>query len=291
MLLSEVVFNRALVKTPHPMYDRFWLVSWFVKISPKDLIALWVFPNKDEWEHCTKSKETRRIRDLLMDKYAGDYFVPFKSDNGVYMAAIMSFDYVNKYGNMVNIVGASMTEKSALAAAKKSVEDKGHRWDDNHYSVISMEPRDPSIFRLDPDEDIDAISEGVGSQTLEFADYVNDTVKSEKVRGDFKKLGKALFKDGWEFYRHGHNQIPNLTFSKTENSEDGMRAMTITFPHEGDSHLRQGVVTAKWIGNKRVAQDKVELCHYTYYETAEGINDRWRLQVFKDVLYKSARKM
>ena len=218
MRLNEVVFNRELVKTPHPMYDRFWLVSWFFKISPKDLVALWVFPNKAEWEHCTKSRDTERVRDLIKDKYLGDYLVPFKSDNGVYMAAILSSDYVRRHGNTLNIIGASMTEKSAIAAAKKTIEDKGHRWDDNYYSIISMEPRDPSIFRLDPDEDIDAITEslgGRGKQVMEFSDYMH---RLEQISPDaaeqavhFKKFGAMLFKEGFEYNDTQFSQLRDGT--------------------------------------------------------------------------------
>ena len=144
MLLAEVVFNRELVKTPHPMYERFWLVSW-IKISPKDLKALWIFKNQQEWE---EAKKNYNITSLIMDKYTADYFIWFKSVNGVYCAAIVDYSYVNRHGNSLHILGASFTEKSAWAAAQKSVEANGHRWDPNLYSLISVVPRDPSIFKL-----------------------------------------------------------------------------------------------------------------------------------------------
>ncbi len=288
MLLSEVVFNRELVKTPHPMYSRFWLVSWFVELTEKHIAALWVFPNKEECEYCTQSKETYRIRDLLMDKYSGNYFRPFKSDNGVYMAAILTPSYVDDFGTTLSVVGASFTEKSALAAAKKAIEDKGHVYSPRFIYTVSIVPRDPSIFRLDPDEDIDAITEGIGSQALQFADYVGSTVKKEKVRNDFMKLGKSLFKDGWTFY----NDNGGPRFAKDDDPENAPgNGWAISFPQAHDSHLNSGIVSCLWSGGKINHKQEWELCHYRYHESAEGINERWGLETFKQFLFKAARPL
>lgn len=288
MLLAEIIFNRELIKKEHPMYDRFWLVTWLVQISPKDLIALWVFPNKEEWELCTQSRKTERVRDLIKEKYPGDYFISFKSDNGVHMAAIMSFDYVHRHGNTVSVAGASFTEKSAIGAAKKAVEDKGHHWGENDYSVISVVPRDPAIFKLDPDEDIDTIHESIVSQALMFADYVGETVESEKVRADFMKLGKALFRDGWTFYYDRFS--PRFSKADPSDEQDGVMGWTITFPLKHDApSIRSGLLDTQWSGMKMNSMGEWVLCHYHHRESAESINERWGLETFKQFLYQAAK--
>lgn len=281
MLLAEVVFNRELVKTPHPMYERFWLVSW-IKISPKDMKALWVFKNKEEWE---AAKKNYRVSGLIMDKYAGDYMVSFVSDNGVYCRAVIDYNYVNRHGSSMAILGASFTEKSAWAAAKKAVEDKGHRWDPNMYSLLSIEPRDPSIFKLDPDEDIDAISEGIGADTLRFADYLATTRATPQAKKDMSKLASMLLKRGFELL-----ELHEFGPVRLVNEEDEMAGFgfSFLFPDAKDGHQRQGIVTVAYVVFRENNKGEQAMHRWTGHYSATEILDMG-LDKFMDHARASAR--
>jgi len=134
---------------------------------------------------------------------------------------------------------------------------------------------------------VSEIFENKGEQAMAFAEYLGD-IKSDKVRSDFKKLGTALFKDGWTFFDKPAN---SPRFSKEDDQEASPSGgWSITFPQLSDvSSIRAGVVDSIWSGMKINHKGEWQLCHYSYRESAEGINERWKLETFKQFLFRAAK--
>lgn len=131
---------------------------------------------------------------------------------------------------------------------------------------------------------VSEIFENRGEQAMAFAEYLSD-IKFDKARTDFKKLGTALFKDGWTFY-HDKN---SPRFAKDEGDIPG-NGWAISFPHLTDTpSIRAGIVDALWSGTKINHKQEWVLCHYSYRERAEGINEWWGLETFKQFLFRAAK--
>ena len=120
-------------------------------------------------------------------------------------------------------------------------------------------------LKLDPDEDIDAIAEGLGSDAIRFAEYIALTRATDKAKKDMRRLALALLKQDFIF-----PTTYNVRLNKDEDDMAGF-GFSFIFPDEKDVHQRAGILTVMYTTFKENSKGEQAMHRWTGHYSATEI--------------------